>query len=49
MAEIAEYKCLKCSYKWSGKPEPVICPACHHIYIKWVNFDELRDSGRINR
>ena len=36
---LAKYKCLKCDYEWKQKPEPVICPVCKHLYIKWVNYE----------
>lgn len=38
--EKAKYKCLKkkCGYKFTGKPGPVSCPKCGHLYIKWLNY-----------
>lgn len=41
----AFYKCLKCGYEWKGKPGPVECPKCYHLYVKWVNYEEWRKSA----
>ena len=51
MIDIAEYKCCKCDYEYNGKPGPTQCPRCSHLYVKWINFEELRkkwnkESGR---
>lgn len=37
---IAEYKCLKCEYKYYGKG-PTQCPKCYNLYVKWINYEEL--------
>lgn len=49
MNYIAKYKCLKCNYKWKGKPGPVICPKCSHVYIKWLNLKEVLDQIEVNK
>jgi DNA-directed RNA polymerase subunit RPC12/RpoP len=41
MKWISEYKCLKCEYEWKQKAGPTQCPDCGHLYILWVNYDEL--------
>ena len=38
----AKYKCLNCGFEWGCKPGPTQCPFCHNLYVKWVNYDELR-------
>ena len=38
----AEYKCLKCGCKWKEVLRgPTQCPMCNHLYVKWVNYQEL--------
>ena len=37
-------KCLKCGFEWRARPDPLTCPKCHHVYVKWVNFDEHRKT-----
>jgi len=36
----ALYRCL--SHEWEGKPGPVECPECGHLYVKWINYEEWR-------
>lgn len=45
---IAEYKCLGCEAEFSETPNSSTkCPKCGHLYVKWVNFDELRKQGLV--
>ena len=46
---IAKYKCLKCKYRWEGKPTSVICPKCGHVYIKWLNLKDVLDQIEIKK
>jgi len=46
---IAKYKCMKCKHKWEGKPGPVICPKCNHIYVKWLNLKEVMDQIELSK
>ena len=39
---LAKHKCLQCGYEWESRPGPTQCPLCNHLYIKWVNYDEMR-------
>jgi len=39
----AKFKCLKCNYQWESKPGPTDCLRCGHKYVKWLNYDELRE------
>ena len=36
----AHYRCLECEFEWFGKPEPVTCPKCGCIWVKWVNYTD---------
>jgi len=38
----AEYKCLKCGYQYKGFPGPTQCPKYNHLYIKWLNFEDMK-------
>ena len=46
---IAKYKCMKCKHKWEGKPGPVICPKCSHVYVEWLNHKEIMDQIELNK
>ena len=37
----AKFQCLKCLYTWESKPGPTTCPICEHLYVKWLNYEEL--------
>ncbi len=45
----AEYECCKCLFQFHSEPReagspvkaPAACPACGHVYFKWVNYDEM--------
>lgn len=37
----AKFKCLKCGYKYLSKPGPTKCPKCNHLYVKWINYEEM--------
>ena len=39
----AKFKCLQCLHQWETKPGPNICPQCGYNYVKWLNYDELRE------
>lgn len=39
---LAHFKCLKCGYEWDSNPGPTQCPKCGHLYVKWVNYEEMR-------
>ena len=38
----ATFKCLRCGYQWSNIPGPTECPYCNHLYVKWLNYEEMR-------
>lgn len=38
MRYIAHYQCLRCDQKWTAIAEPVSCPGCGHLYVKWLNY-----------
>jgi predicted nucleic acid-binding Zn-ribbon protein len=38
----AIYKCLKCGKEWEHIIAPTQCPQCGHLYVKWVNYEQLR-------
>ena len=29
---------MKCKFKFKGRPGPVQCPTCGHLYIQWLNY-----------
>jgi len=39
---IAKFKCLKCGYLYEDKPGPTQCPKCRHLWVKWLNYEEMR-------
>ena len=40
--DLARFQCLKCFYLWQSRPGPTECPACGHVYVKWLNYEEMR-------
>jgi len=38
---LAKYMCLKCGHEWEQKPKAVTCQKCEHLYVKWLNYDEM--------
>lgn len=38
---LAKFKCLKCNYFYEDRPRPTQCPKCGHLYVKWLNYDEM--------
>ena len=38
----AHLRCQKCGHEWREKPGPTQCPECGHLYIDWLNFEEMR-------
>ena len=38
---LAKFKCLGCGYEYEDKPGPTTCPQCKHIWIKWLNYEEM--------
>lgn len=40
----AIYRCLnpRCGMTWESKPGPVQCHICGHLYVKWMNYENLR-------
>ena len=39
----AHFKCLRCNCRWKSEPGPTQCPACGHLYVKWINYEEMRE------
>lgn len=37
----AKYQCEKCKFKYEHKPYPTQCPKCGHLYVKWLNYEEM--------
>ncbi len=46
MTIIGKYKCLKCSHEYEHPVRPTECPVCGHLYVKWLNYNELF-GGRV--
>lgn len=38
----AVYKCLRCGKEWEQIAAPTQCPHCDFMYVKWVNYEQLR-------
>lgn len=38
----ANFKCLRCDFFWESEPGPTQCPVCGHLYVKWLNYEEMR-------
>ena len=39
---LAHYCCLRCYYDWESPPRQTQCPICGHLYVKWLNYEEMR-------
>lgn len=38
----AIYECVKCGHRWEALPGPTQCSICRQLYMKWLNYNELR-------
>jgi len=39
---IGEFECCGCGFKWRSKLQKAHdCPKCKHLWIKWLNYEEL--------
>jgi len=45
---LAKFRCLKCNHIWKSNPGPTQCPVCNHLYIKWLNYEEMRNERNNN-
>ena len=45
----AKHKCLKCNFYWESEPGPTDCPMCGHKYVKWLNYEEMREKWNEER
>jgi hypothetical protein len=34
----ARYRCRCCQHEWVGFAGPVVCPACAHLWVDWLNY-----------
>ncbi len=41
----AHYRCVNCKHEWREKRTPLECQACGHLYVEWVNFNEIKEQG----
>ena len=41
MVIIGKYKCMKCGFEYKHPVRQTQCPKCKHLYVKWLNYDEL--------
>ena len=48
MSDLAEFKCIKCGYEYTGKPGLTQCVKCFSVYVKWVNYLDLVKRKVIN-
>ena len=42
----AKYQCLRCFHKWTGLAGPVRCVKCGHLWVKWLNYEEMFGKGK---
>jgi hypothetical protein len=35
----AQYCCLGCGSRFEGWAGPTECPACSHVYVKWLDYE----------
>ncbi len=40
----AEYICLTCDHTWTGFAGPNDCPSCGALYVKWLNYEVMREG-----
>jgi hypothetical protein len=38
----AIYQCIRCGMRWESKPGPTQCHICYHLYVKWLNYEDMR-------
>lgn len=43
----AHYECVRCKHKFvvaqgSGHNNPKQCPKCQHLWVKWLDYEELK-------
>ena len=36
-----EARCCRCGFEWRARPDPLTCPKCGHVYVKWVNYEQF--------
>jgi predicted RNA-binding Zn-ribbon protein involved in translation (DUF1610 family) len=36
-----KFKCKSCDHIWLSGYKMVTCPKCGHLYIIWLNYEEL--------
>lgn len=37
----ARYRCQGCKHEWDQAAGPTQCPKCGHLYLDWLNYEEL--------
>ncbi len=42
--ENAKYQCQKCKFKYEHQPRVTQCPQCGHLYVKWLNYEEMNEK-----
>ncbi len=39
----ARFKCQKCDHTWEEEHKGMTqCPRCNHLYVDWLNYEEMR-------
>lgn len=41
---VGEYECLKCHQYYTHFIRQTECPRCGHLWVKWLNYEELNAS-----
>ena len=46
MRQIAKYRCKSCHSEWEDYSGPTECPVCRHLYVDWLNYEELSKKDK---
>ena len=41
-----KFKCKSCDHIWLSDNNYVACPKCGHLYVVWLNYEELAKAYR---
>ena len=41
-----KFKCERCSHVWLSELKMVTCLKCNHLYVVWLNYEEMAKNYR---